>query len=114
MKSSSLAHALTRKWLVSGQAQARLEDLDLMVAQRTAELQAANQRIEKQFEEKAAAEAAFRTVFESSPIGITLSDLNGRYVDVNRAMEELMGVPKASVIGRDPVELGWVADRAGF
>src|ERR1035438_3303913 len=40
-----LAHALTRKWLVSGQAQARLEDLDLMVAERTAELRAANQRI---------------------------------------------------------------------
>jgi PAS domain S-box-containing protein len=109
-----LAHALTRKWLVSGQAQARLEDLDLMVAQRTAELQAANQRIEIQYREKAAAEAAFRTVFESSPIGIALSDLNGCYVDVNPAMEQLMGVPRASVIGRNPVELGWVADREGF
>src|ERR1035437_4538902 len=109
-----LAHALTRKWLVSGQAQARLEDLDRMVAQRTAELQAANHRIEMQFEEKAAAEAAFRTVFEFSPIGITLSDLNGCYVDVNPAMEELMGVPRASVIGHDPVELGWGADPEEF
>jgi PAS domain S-box-containing protein len=105
-----LAHALTRKWLVSGQAQARLEDLDRMVAQRTAELQAANHRIEMQYVEKAAAEAAFRAVFESSPIGITLADLNGCYVDVNPAMEKLMGVPRASVIGRDPVELGWAAD----
>ena len=109
-----LAHALTRKWLVSGQAQARLEDLDLMVAQRTAELQAANQRIEMQFEEKAAAEAAFRTVFESSPIGITLSDLDGCYVDVNRAMEDLMGLPKSRVIGRGPVELGWLESREDF
>jgi CheY-like chemotaxis protein len=32
-----LAHALTRKWLVSRQAEARVEDLDLMVVQRTAE-----------------------------------------------------------------------------
>ena len=109
-----LAHALTRKWLVSGQAQARLEDLDLMVAQRTAELQTANQRIKQEFEEKDAAEAAFRTVFESSPIGITLSDLNGRYVDVNHAMEELLGLPKASVIGRDPLELGWIASREEY
>lgn len=109
-----LAHALTRKWLVGNQAQARLEDLDLMVAQRTAELEAANQRIKKQFEEKAAAEVAFRTVFESSPIGITLADLNGCYVDANRAMEELMGLPKASVIGRDPVELGWIGSREDF
>ena len=103
-----LAHALTRKWLVSSQAAARLEDLDLMVAQRTAELQAANQRIKKQFEEKAAAEVAFRTVFESSPIGITLQDVTGRYVDVNRAMEELLGLPSASMIGRNPVERGWI------
>jgi len=29
-----LAHALTRKWLLNGQAMARLEDLDRMVAQR--------------------------------------------------------------------------------
>jgi PAS domain S-box-containing protein len=103
-----LAHALTRKWLVSGQAQARMEDLDQMVAERTAELQAANQRIKREFEEKAAAEVAFRTVFECSPIGITLSDLNGHYVDMNRAMEELMDVPKASVIGRGPLGLGWI------
>jgi PAS domain S-box-containing protein len=103
-----LAHALTRKWLLNNQAQARLEDLDQMVAKRTAELQAANERIRKQFEEKAAAEVAFRTVFESSPIGITLQDLAGRYVDVNRAMEELLGAPKASLIGRHPAESGWI------
>jgi PAS domain S-box-containing protein len=106
-----LAHALTRKWLASRQAQARLEDLDRMVAQRTAELERANQRITKQFEEKSAAEAAFRTVFESSPIGITLADLNGRYVDVNHAMEELMGLPRASAMGMTPAELGWIRDR---
>jgi PAS domain S-box-containing protein len=109
-----LAHALTRKWLVSRQAQARLEDLDLMVARRTEELQAANQRIKKQFEEKDAAELAFRTVFESSPIGITLSDVSGCYVDVNLAMEDLMGMPKSSVLGRDPIELGWIESREDY
>jgi len=103
-----LAHALTRKWLVTSQAQTRLGDLDMMVAKRTGELRAANERIRKQFEEKAAAEAAFRTVFESSPIGITLGDLDGRYVDLNGAMEELIGLPKAQVIGRNPEELGWI------
>lgn len=101
-----LAHALTRKWLVGRQAQARLEDLDRMVALRTAELEAANERIKKQFEEKAAAELAFRTIFMSSPIGIALSDLNLRCVDMNRAMEELQGFPKERAIGRGPVEVG--------
>jgi len=37
-----------------------------------------------------------------------LQDLSGRYVDVNRAMEQLLGMPKASVAGRDPVEQGWI------
>src|ERR1035438_61910 len=78
-----LAHALTRKWLVSGQAKARLEDLDLMVEQRTTELQAANERIKRQIEEKAAAEAAFRTVFECSPIAIALSDLDRKSTRLN-------------------------------
>jgi two-component system, sensor histidine kinase and response regulator len=36
-----LAHALSRKWLVSRQAEARMAQLDLMVARRTAELQEA-------------------------------------------------------------------------
>ena len=36
-----LAHALTRKWLLSHQAQTRMADLDRMVAERTAELQLA-------------------------------------------------------------------------
>ncbi|MGJ5819688.1 response regulator [Paludibaculum fermentans] len=109
-----LAHALTRKWLVSRQAQARLEDLDLMVARRTAELRDANERIKSQLAEKAAAELAFRTVFESSPIGITLSALDGSFVDVNRAMEELIGLEKAKIIGRRMVDLEWVHDPADF
>jgi PAS domain S-box-containing protein len=109
-----LAHALTRKWLVGSQAEVRVEDLDLMVRQRTAELEAANRRIEKQFAEKSAAEAAFRTVFECSPIGITLSDLSGRYVDLNRAMEDLLGVPRAGVIGRGAMDLGWLSCREDY
>jgi CheY-like chemotaxis protein len=41
-----LAHALTRKWLVTSQAETLLRDMDQLVAQRTAELPAANQRIQ--------------------------------------------------------------------
>src|SRR5581483_8134184 len=104
-----LAHALTRKWLLNNQARARLADLDLMVAQRTVELRAANERISREFEEKAAAEMAFRTVFECSPIGITLQHLDGSYSDVNFAMEQLTGRPKQEFIGHDPAEVGWMS-----
>ncbi|MFN0172244.1 MAG: response regulator [Bryobacteraceae bacterium] len=89
-----LAYALTKKWFVSRQASARMEDLDLMVARRTEELQKA--------------EAAFRSVFEASPIGIALLDMEGRYLDVNLACEDMFGLAKDKIIGRDPVELGWL------
>ena len=51
-----LAHALTGKWLLSHQAEARVADLDSMVSQRTAELQLANSRIQQELEERAKAQ----------------------------------------------------------
>ncbi len=102
-----LAHALTRKWQEGRQAESRVEDLDRMVAVRTAELETANERIQREFLERAKAEAAFRTVFEASPIGISLADSTGRYVDINRSFEEHHGVVRGDVLGRTPMELGW-------
>jgi PAS domain S-box-containing protein len=89
-----LAHALTRKWLVSRQASARMEDLDRMVARRTEELQKAEQ--------------AFRVVFDASPIGIAMSDMECRYLDVNRSCEEMVGLTKEEIVGKGPVDIGWV------
>jgi PAS domain S-box-containing protein len=103
-----LAHALSRKWLVSRQAEARMMDLDLMVARRTAELQAANELIQRELQKKAEAEEAFRVVFQASPIGITLLDMNGRFLDVNRAFEEQYHVTRDEVIGKDVVESGFL------
>ncbi len=101
------AHALTRKWLVSQQARARLEDLDSMVASRTAELQATNESLKTQFAERAKAEQAFRIVFEASPIGIALLDKDLRFVSANEALEKLHGLTRKDIIGNDPVELEW-------
>ena len=91
---TQLAHALTKKWLVGRQSSARMEDLDRMVACRTRELQRA--------------EEAFRVVFEASPIGIALSDMDGRYLELNRACEVMFGVVRENIVGKDPVTLGWL------
>ncbi len=106
-----LAHALTRKWIVSHQARARLEDLDRMVARRTAELQATNDSLKKEFAERAKAEEAFRTVFDASPIGIALLNENLRFVSANDAMLHLHGITRDRIIGNDPVELEWFDTR---
>jgi PAS domain S-box-containing protein len=52
-------------------------ELDQRVAQRTAEL--------------AAAEERWRSVFENSAIGVALTDMNGRFFAVNPVYEEMLG-----------------------
>jgi len=53
------------------------DELDELVAQRTAEL--------------AAAEERWRSVFENSAIGVALTDLNGRFLAANPVYEEMLG-----------------------
>ncbi len=107
-----LAHALTRKWLVSHEAQTKLQDLDRMVARRTHELQLANELLSKEFEDRAKAEKAFRLIFEASPIGIALLDGHLRFTNVNRALEQIVRLGKEILIGNDPAELDWFSTRA--
>jgi PAS domain S-box-containing protein len=102
-----LAYALTRKWIATHQARSKLDDLDLMVARRTAELQSANDSLKKEFVERAKAEEAFRVVFEASPIGIALLDENLRFVNANAALERLHGLAREAIVGNDPLELEW-------
>ncbi len=102
-----IAHALTRKWLVSRQARARLEDLDSMVAKRTAELQTINESLKTEYAERAKAEEAFRVVFEASPIGIALLNQDLRFVNANGALEKIHGLTRKEIIGNDPLELEW-------
>ncbi len=45
-----MAHALSQKWILGRQARLRLEDLDRMVRQRTAELHASEERFSKAFQ----------------------------------------------------------------
>jgi PAS domain S-box-containing protein len=97
---TQLAYALTKKWQVSRDASARMEDLDLRIAERTRQLQRA--------------EVAFRVVFEASPIGISLSDVEGRYLRVNEAFAALAGMAPEQLLGKTPIDLGWVADHAAL
>ena len=103
-----LAHALTRKWLISQEAQARLQDLDRMVARRTVELQRANESLRKEFEDRAKAEQAFRLIFEASPIGIALLDGDLRFVSANSALQQIIGLGADVIVGNDPARTGVV------
>ena len=100
-----LAHTLTRKWFLGRQSEARMGDLDLIVAERTAQLRKAHQQIEREFQQRAKAQEAFRIIFQASTVGIALLDTGGRYVDVNRAFETLFELTRDQLVGKNPAEL---------
>jgi PAS domain S-box-containing protein len=106
-----LAHALTHKWLLSRQAEAEMADLDLIVAERTAQLRNAHEQIEREFQQRAKAQEAFRIIFQASTIGIALLDKSGRYTDVNGAFEKLFDLTRDELVGNSPAELGVVNQR---
>jgi PAS domain S-box-containing protein len=56
-------------------------------------------------------EERFRTAFANAPIGIGLIDIDGRWIDVNKALSELLGYPASELVGRMPWELSHKDDR---
>jgi PAS domain S-box-containing protein len=51
-------------------------------------------------------EERFRVLFESSPDPCYMGTVDGRYIDINRAAEELVGYSREEVIGKSAFELG--------
>ncbi len=94
-----LSHALTKKWLVTGQAQLRLEELEHMVVNRTRELEAA-------YSELRISEERFSQAFRNSPMPQAIQTLRAhRFVDANAAFLAMTGFSRNEVIGRTPLEL---------
>jgi PAS domain S-box-containing protein len=53
-------------------------------------------------------EELYHTLFEKSPLSIVLNDVTGKFVDVNEKHLELIGLKKEDVLGKGPVELGYI------
>ncbi len=80
-----LAHALTKKWQVTKQAALRIEEMDVMVRQRTQELQTAHDRLR-------GSEERFSKAFHASPIPMAIHTLEeGRFADANEAFHQMTG-----------------------
>ena len=112
-----LAHALTRKWSLTRQANSRLADLDEMVRQRTQELSQANAHLQKEIQRRALVEGTlreseerFHKAFETVPIALAIRPLStGLYMDVNQSFTSLTGFSKDELFGRSPEDLSLVA-----
>ena len=69
---------------------------------------ASEQRLLEAQEELRASEARYRTVFQTSLDGISISRLdNGRYIDVNERFLQIIGFEREEIIGNTSLELGF-------
>ncbi|MBW8041649.1 MAG: PAS domain S-box protein [Planctomycetes bacterium] len=57
-----------------------------------------------------ASEERLKILFESAPDGIFLNDLEGRFVDGNKAAEELVGYKREELVGKNFAEAGLLSE----
>ena len=94
-------------------------DLERRVAERTAELQAANTQLTRALSERASAqqalartEAEFRASFEGAAVGKTQADPEtGQLLRVNNAFARMLGYRPEELIHRSGWDLTWAEDR---
>ena len=99
-----IAHALTKKWLVTRQADWQLTQLEEMIAKRDVALESANAEI-------ALSEERLSKAFTGSPIPQAIQSLPAqRFVDVNDAFLAMTGFKREEIIGRTPLDLGLCLD----
>jgi PAS domain S-box-containing protein len=107
----SIRYAIERKQLEVDLVKAR-EELEKRVEERTSELLLTNKQLQREIaQRKRAAEALkqseerFRAIFEGAQDLIFLKDLSLRYTDVNPAMEKLLGMAAAQIVGKTADDL---------
>ena len=88
-------------------------ELEQRVAERTASLTTINEQLRTEIIERTRVEEALReseekfsAAFRASPIGLVIATLDGKYVEVNQALCDLLGYSRDELLGRTAVEVG--------
>jgi PAS domain S-box-containing protein len=94
-----LAHAMTKKWLLTRHAGLRLSELERVVQERTQDLKKANESL-------TLSEERFSKAFHGNPLPSAIQSLSEqRFVDVNQSLADVVGCKREEMIGRTPAEL---------
>ena len=75
------------------------------VIERTAELEAANKRLQETEQKARLQLAEIETIYDSTPVGLCVFDPQLTYLRINKRMAEINGVPAEEHIGRTPWEV---------
>ena len=108
-----LADALTLKWSLAQAANARFNNLDSLITQRTQELQSATEKLAREITERRLSEGAlnrseerFTKAFNASPVPLAiLAVQDTRFLDVNKGFPTITGYSAEELIGQTPAQL---------
>ena len=87
---------------------ARIAVLELLASQAAISLE--NSRL---YADLQTSEERWRNLFESVPVGVNLTDPDGRYVAANPAFQKMTGYSEAELRNLSPVDIAHEDDRAG-
>ena len=89
------------------------QEVEALVEKRTAELRKANQRLEKEIEDRkrieeelAAQKDFLNTLLETISNPVFYKDEKGKYLGCNRAFEEFIGKPRSEIINKTVYDMG--------
>ena len=113
-----LAHALTQKWLVTQQARHKLEDLNLLVDQRTRALHDSNLQLRQEMTQREIAQGALKVseerlakAFDVSPLPVVILRMEDHScIEFNRAFLHATGYESRELLGRSLWEAGVALD----
>ncbi|HEX3013839.1 MAG TPA: PAS domain S-box protein [Methanobacterium sp.] len=107
------------------------DNLELKVQERTKELKESNKQLKQEIWERKMAEEAvkreafaasqtanalkeseerFKILFEYAPDPYFLTDMEGNFLDGNRAAEKIVGLKREDVVGKNVVDLGLISE----
>ncbi len=117
-----VCHNITDRKLAEEALQKAREELEERIEERTAELQQANERLQREVEERRQAEALlrisedkYRTLVEASPDAVIMTDLAGHVTFASQRAAEMYGAENVDELrGRNPLEFFVPEDHAKF
>jgi len=80
-------------------------ELEQYVIERTAELEAANKRLQETERKARLQLAELETIYDSAPVGLCVFDPQLTYLRINKRLAEINGLPAEDHIGRTPWEV---------